>query len=57
MVTQSVDELTEFVIGLAIRVHDTLGPGLLESVYRECFVIELVANALIVEVERRVPII
>lgn len=57
MVTQSVDELSEIVIGLAMRVHDALGPGLLESVYRECLVLELVANGLIVEVERRVPII
>jgi GxxExxY protein len=57
MITENVDELTEVVIGLAMRVHDALGPGLLESVYRDCFVLELVANALIVEVERRVPII
>ena len=57
MITESVDELTELVIGLAMRVHDALGPGLLESVYRECLVLELVANELIVEVERRVPII
>jgi len=57
MITETVDELTELVIGLAMRVHDALGPGLLESVYRDCFVLELVANGLIVEVERRVPII
>ena len=57
MTTETVDELSEIVIGLAMRVHDALGPGLLESVYRDCFVLELVANGLIVEVERRVPII
>ena len=57
MISETVDELTEIVIGLAMRVHDALGPGLLESVYRDCFVLELVANGLIVEVERRVPII
>jgi GxxExxY protein len=57
MTTLTVDELTEIVIGLAMRVHDALGPGLLESVYRDCFVLELVANGLNVEVERRVPII
>ena len=28
--------LTERVIGLAIGVHRTIGPGLLESVYEEC---------------------
>lgn len=56
MVDQPIDELTELVIGLAMRVHDALGPGLLESIYRDCLVLELVANDLEVEVERRVPV-
>jgi GxxExxY protein len=33
--------LTERIIGLAIDVHRTLGPGLLESVYAECLADEL----------------
>jgi GxxExxY protein len=33
--------LTERVIGLAIEVHRTIGPGLLESVYTECLGMEL----------------
>lgn len=53
----SIDELTELVIGCAIAVHNTLGPGLLESVYADALVIELVATGLTVERERRVPII
>ncbi len=52
-----IDELTETVIGCGITVHRKFGPGLLESVYDECMVIELVANDLIVEVEKRVPLI
>ena len=52
----SIDELTELVIACAIAVHRTLGPGLLESVYVDALVIELVANGLTVERERRVPI-
>ena len=35
------DPLTEKVIGAAIDVHRTLGPGLLESVYAECLCYEL----------------
>jgi len=35
------DPLTERVIGLAIEVHKTLGPGLLESVYEDCLCHEL----------------
>jgi GxxExxY protein len=53
----TIDELTELVIGCAIAVHTALGPGLLESIYRDCLVIELVANGLLVETERRVPIV
>jgi GxxExxY protein len=34
-------ELTELIIGAAIEVHKTLGPGLLESVYELCLCHEL----------------
>lgn len=30
------EEITEKVLGLAMKVHCQLGPGLLESVYEEC---------------------
>lgn len=30
------NELSSIVIGLAIDVHNVLGPGLLESAYKEC---------------------
>jgi GxxExxY protein len=29
-----LDELTNTIIGLAIKIHRQLGPGLLESVYQ-----------------------
>ena len=35
------DELSRNVIGGAIEVHRTLGPGLLESTYRQCLAYEL----------------
>lgn len=35
------DPLTQQVIGCAIEVHRTLGPGLLESVYEKCLAHEL----------------
>lgn len=57
MDVSSIDDLTELVIGLAMRVHDALGPGLLESIYRDCLVLELVANDLEVAVEHHVPVV
>jgi GxxExxY protein len=56
MCDEPIDDLTELVIGLAMRVHDALGPGLLESIYRDCLVLELLANDLQVDVEHRVPV-
>jgi GxxExxY protein len=49
-----IDSLTEKVIGCAMTVHSALGPGLLESVYRDSLVIELRAQNLDVQRERRV---
>jgi GxxExxY protein len=34
------DTITEQIIGAAIEVHRTLGPGLLESIYEEALCIE-----------------
>jgi len=35
------NQLSNEVIGAAIEVHKTIGPGLLESIYQECMVYEL----------------
>jgi len=36
-----VNEVTRAIIGAAIEVHRTLGPGLLEYAYEECLCHEL----------------
>ena len=36
-----VNDLTSKIIGAAIEVHRHLGPGLLESAYRNCLMREL----------------
>jgi GxxExxY protein len=48
------DPLTERVIGLAIEVHRTLGPGLLESAYEECLCYELTQDR--IDFQRQVPL-
>jgi GxxExxY protein len=40
------DHLTHRIIGLAMRVHTHLGPGLLESAYERCLCHEFDQNAL-----------
>jgi GxxExxY protein len=43
------EELTERIIGAAIEVHRTLGPGFLESIYEKALILELRARGLVVE--------
>jgi GxxExxY protein len=51
------DPLTQRIIGLAIEVHRTLGPGLLESVYEECLCRELKAANIPYERQVTLPVI
>jgi GxxExxY protein len=48
--------LTEVIIQGIIRVHQTLGPGFLESIYREALVIELRRRDLRIEKEHTIRI-
>lgn len=50
------DALTHRIIWNVIKVHQTLGPGFVESVYRRALVIELRRDNLAVEVEHEVLI-
>ncbi|MHC1725314.1 MAG: GxxExxY protein [Syntrophobacteraceae bacterium] len=50
------EELTEVIIGCAMRVHRALGPGFLESVYQNALVHELRKAGLAVECQRAVKV-
>lgn len=50
-------EFTQRVIRCAMRVHSGLGPGLLESAYRECLSFELVKAGFFVEKEKPLPLV
>lgn len=49
--------LSHAVIGAAIEVHRTLGPGLLASAYRHCLAHELRGRGLRVRLEQPLPIV
>jgi GxxExxY protein len=48
--------LTEAIIGGAMKVHNTLGPGYLESVYQNALAHELRRRGLFVELRKRVRV-
>lgn len=51
------NEIANKVIGLAIEIHSTLGPGLLESAYKECLFYKIGKSGLIVQKEKPMPLI
>ena len=54
---EKLDQITRRIIGAAIEVHKSVGPGLLESAYQACLAFELKARGLKVEEQRPLPII
>lgn len=50
------DELSRKVIGCAIEVHRNLGPGLLESTYRQCLACELSHAGIPFQMEVPLPV-
>lgn len=51
------NELSRIVFDCALKVHQNLGPGLLESAYEECLFYELKKTGLIVEKQKALPLI
>ena len=56
-IPSSLNRLSQDVIGLAIKVHKTLGPGLLESSYRECLFYEITKAGYFAEKEKVLPLV
>jgi len=50
-------DMTQEIIGAAIKVHRRLGPGLLESAYEACLAYELEKLGLRVERQKAVPLV
>ena len=51
------NQITEQIIGAAIKIHRSLGSGLLESAYQECLFYELKKMGLKGEKEKPLPLV
>jgi GxxExxY protein len=54
---REIEHLAQQTVNAAIKVHKTLGPGLLESVYETCLAHELRKRGLAVETQVPIPIV
>lgn len=50
------NEISRKIIGIAIEVHNALGPGLLESAYKECMYYKIGKSGLFAEKEKPMPL-
>jgi len=51
------NDIAKLVYDCSLRVHKALGPGLLESAYRECLCYELFKTGIYVEKEKPLPLV
>ncbi len=51
-----VDSLSYKIIGCAIEVHKTMGPGLLESIYEKCMTRELSLRGFQIKTQQKIPL-
>lgn len=56
-ISPELNLLSNEIIGLAIKVHKNLGPGLLESSYKECLYYEVVKAGYFAEKEKPLPLV
>ena len=52
-----IEQVGKAVLDAAFRIHTTLGPGLLESVYETCLAYEIRESGLLVETQVAVPVL
>ena len=52
----TLNDITGQIVDAAMKVHTTLGPGLLESAYEACLAFELTKRGLRVERQVALPV-
>ncbi len=55
--TMTENEISKLVFNAALKVHQNLGPGLLESAYEECLYYELKQTGLIIQKQKPLPLV
>ena len=51
------DDIIKIVLDEAFHVHRGVGPGMLETVYKNCLAYRLMKRGLSIEIERAIPVI
>ena len=51
------NELSKIVFNCALKVHQNLGPGLLENAYEECLFYELMKTGLDIQKQKGLPLV
>ncbi len=57
MIIMTENELSKIVFYCALKVHQNLGPGLLESAYEECLFYELKKTGVEIQKQKALPLI
>lgn len=52
-----VEQTATEIVNIAFKIHKTLGPGLLESIYERCFCYELERNHIPFSSQIKIPIV
>ena len=52
----SQEEVIKIILDESVYVHKTIGPGMLENVYKTCLAYRLNKRGLFVEIEKPVPV-
>ena len=55
--SREIEELSRNLVDSAFKVHQTLGPGLLESVYEACLCVELKKRGIRYKSQAQIPLV
>jgi GxxExxY protein len=54
---REINRITSVIVDCSIRIHRTVGPGILEKAYFGCVCYELVSAGLKIQTEKEIPLV